>query len=439
MGGQATFDILLGFLESIGDQMIDPRNGNNKKYEMKDALLSAFSVFFTQNPSFLSYQKAMEIKNGNNNARTIFGVHKIPTDNHIRKLLDSTPPDTTYTGFIGAYNWLYESGRLDEFKSIGDSFLIALDGTDYFYSENIHCQSCSTIHHKDGRTSYKHSAILPVIVKPGNEQVLSLPPEFISPQDGNDKEDCENAAAKRWIARWAKVFGNKGMTLLGDDLYSRQPIIGTALLEGFHFIFVCKPQSHPWLTEYIDNCDPKKDLNEFSFTQKKGKERFLHTYRFINGVPLRDTKDAIMVNWVQLTITDQNNKVVFKNAYCTDHHITKENAPEIVSCGRARWKIENENNNTLKTKGYYLEHNYGHGKKNLSQFLLCLILLSFLFHTVMQLSDPKYRLIRKTLPTRKTFFDDIRALTRYICFKDWNDMLVFMLRGLELEDPGGYA
>ena len=35
----------------------------------------------------------------------------------------------------------------------------------------------------------------------------------------------------------------------------------------------------------------------------------------------------------------------------------------LVAAGRRRWKIENENNNTLKTKGYQFEHNFGHGKQ----------------------------------------------------------------------------
>ena len=46
-----------------------------------------------------------------------------------------------------------------------------------------------------------------------------------------------------------------------------------------------------------------------------------------------------------------------------------------------------------------------------------------------------YRRIREDLPTRKTFFDDIRALTRYMCFDNWQVMLSFMARGLELEFP----
>ena len=43
--------------------------------------------------------------------------------------------------------------------------------------------------------------------------------------------------------------------------------------------------------------------------------------------------------------------------------------------------------------------------------------------------------IRKELPTRKTFFDDIRALTRYLYFENWDQMLSFMAKGLELDLP----
>ena len=127
--------------------------------------------------------------------------------------------------------------------------------------------------------------------------------------------------------------------------------------------------------------------------------------------------------------------MVYKNAFATNFEITEKNVIEIVADGRARWKIENENNNVLKTKGYHLEHNFGHGKKNLSALLMTFNLLAFLIHTVLDLMDEKYKLIRKTLPTRKTFFQDIRALTRYIWFDNWNQLMIFMLRGLKLKIP----
>jgi len=86
--------------------------------------------------------------------------------------------------------------------------------------------------------------------------------------------------------------------------------------------------------------------------------------------------------------------------------------------------IENENNNTLKIKGYNLKHNFGHGKKHLSSLLMTFNLLAFLFHTLLDMMDSKYQLVRCKLPTRKTFFDDIRALTRYICFESWHGLLI---------------
>ena len=75
------------------------------------------------------------------------------------------------------------------------------------------------------------------------------------------------------------------------------------------------------------------------------------------------------------------------------------------------------------------------GKQHLPLLLLAFNILAFLFHTVLEMMDERYHMIRKELPTRKTFFDDIRALTRYICFDSWDHMLRFMMEGLELEYP----
>jgi len=54
---------------------------------------------------------------------------------------------------------------------------------------------------------------------------------------------------------------------------------------------------------------------------------------------------------------------------------------------------------------------------------------------IRELLDQKYKLLRAHLPTRKTFFDDLRALTRYLYFDSWEHLLTFMLAGLELDIP----
>ena len=99
----------------------------------------------------------------------------------------------------------------------------------------------------------------------------------------------------------------------------------------------------------------------------------------------------------------------------------------MIISGRTRWKIENENNNVLKNQGYNLEHNFGHGQENLAEILLSLNLLAFLFHNVLDLVNDLYQKVREILRTRKTFFNDIRALLRYVWFESWSDLLVFIL------------
>lgn len=431
------FNSLLVFLESVIPELPDIRTGKNKKYEMRDAILSAFASFFIQCPSFLSYQRLMEQNKGNNNGRTLFDINVIPSDNQIRNLLDPIAPRYIFPVFSDAFLFLKETKILDTYRSNLDTYLIALDGTWFHSSEKIFCNSCLHKDHKDGKRTYYHTAITPVIVKPGCNKVISLEPEFIQNQDGKDKQDCENSAAKRWIIEKGIKYIDLGATFLGDDLYCKQPICELILSKGGNFLFTCKALSHKHLYEEIDSFDPKDDLNEMIIKKWYKSERLYDRYRFINNVPLKDGKDALNVNWVELTILDKNGMVRNRFAFATNHTITKDNVVYIVEAGRSRWKIENEHNNTLKTKGYNLEHNFGHGKENLSNLLLTLNLLAFLFHTILEFLDRRYALIRKTLPRRITFYNDLRALTRYMCFRHWNHLMLFMLQGLKLEDPGG--
>jgi hypothetical protein len=48
--------------------------------------------------------------------------------------------------------------------------------------------------------------------------------EFIVPQDGWKKQDCERTAVKRWLAEQHTHFGEGKITYLGDDLYANQPL-----------------------------------------------------------------------------------------------------------------------------------------------------------------------------------------------------------------------
>jgi hypothetical protein len=430
------FDDLIGSIRRRFGAFHDRRTGKNKQYTMEDIALSAFAVFYTQCPSFLASQKEMAETKGQSNAMTLFQIKNIPCDNQIRDVLDEVDPVELYPIYDEVFEGLRAAGALTTFQAIEGTTPIALDGTWYFSSENIHCDQCSTIRHSSGALTYYHSAITPVIVAPGQKHAIALRPEFIVPQDGHDKQDCEIAASKRWLdkeaARYRKALNNN-VTYLGDDLYAHQPFCRRVLLHSSHFIFTCKPDSHRHLFQWLAPMDSGGELRTVKMRVKDAKGHWEdHTYRYANGVPLAEGEGALQVNWCELTITGKHRKTPYHNTWVTDWKITDANVAGIVATGRSRWKIENENNNTLKTKGYHLEHNFGHGKKHLSSLLATMNMLALLTHTFLAYCDDAYRLIRAKLPTRKTFFDDVRALLRYICFPSWEALMDFMMRGLEI-------
>lgn len=433
------FDALIQRWRAVASGLPDRRTGDNAQFEMADFALSAFAVFFTQCPSLLSFQQNMEQSQGRNNARSLFQVGRIPSDNHIRQTLDPVEPRHLFSLFDDLYQAFEETGLLQAMRAVKDTRLIALDGTWYFSSQskNIHCQHCSCVEHADGATTHFHSAITPVIVSPGHSQVVPLRPEFIVPQDGQVKQDCEINAAKRWLTAHAARYATGNDTLLGDDLYAHQPFCRQALLHGFHFLFTCKPASHAHLSSWIQGMQANGQLHALKLKLKGKSNRWEHhQYRWAKGVPLADSDDALKVNWCEVTITSAHGAMLYSNAFITDWTVTGDNVAGLVASGRARWKIENENNNVLKNRGYHLEHNFGHGKKHLASLLMTMNLLAFGLHTLLDLTDESYRLIRSKVGARRKFFLHLEALTTYLYFETWQRLMDFMMRGLEI---GPYA
>jgi hypothetical protein len=423
------FSVFLDFLQEAIEKIKDPRSESNAtKFKVSDAMLSAFSMFFMQSQSFLEYQRQMQSRSGKDNVQSIFGVDKIPCDPQIRNILDLISANSLNVVFERIYQFLQNGKHLQRYERLDKNLLICLDGTEYHSSSKISCECCSTRNHRNGKVTYSHTAILPVIAAPNCGEVISLPPEFVTPQDGHEKQDCETAAAKRWISKHRHLFQGKAITLLGDDLYSRQPMCQHCLDAEINFIFTCLPSSHSSLYEWLDYLEKNGEVQHLTTKHRKGKSIEIYTYRFVNQIPLREQEPSLLVNWCELTVRDSaDNSEVFHNAFVTNHAIDIDNVAEIVEAGRCRWKTENENHNVLKTKGYNLEHNFGHGQKHLSATLLSLNLLAFLLHTVLQLTDSSYQEIRRKRGTRRGFFQDILSLTKYFVFKSWQHLIEFML------------
>ena len=412
-------DRLIAALRRYCQALPDQRRGKNTTYAMADFALAAFAPFFMQSPSFLAHQRHLETGHGRSNCETLFSMSKIPGDSQVRAMLDAIEPALFYPLFADIVAELKQCGGLDAMRVLDGHVLIAWDGTEYHCSDTISCPNCS--HRKRGKnkTEYFHTMLAATVVAPGHNRAVPLEPEFIEPQDGHDKQDCESRAVRRWLAAHAAQYAGLKPVYLGDDLFSRQPICQAVLDEGAHFLFVCKPDSHPAIEEFRAGIK----LDELTRTVRRGKQWATYRYQWLCNVPLRGDAKAITVNWLMIEILDADGEVTYRNSFITDMAVNRENVAELAACGRARWKIENEGFNTLKTNGYHLEHNFGHGQQKLSAVLATLNLLAFACHTVCDLGGRAWKAARHELVTRQGFFHCMRALTSYLVFPSWDYLL----------------
>src|SRR5664279_2491527 len=404
----------LAGLKAVCAAFPDSREGRGGNIAVADFGLSAFAMFFMQSASFLSYQRALEKGHGRSNCQTLFGIGKIPSDNYIRDMLDAADPALLAPCFERLETLLAKPALRQSFGRLGGRTLVALDGTEYFCSQKIGCPHCLTRKRANGKTESYHSMLAATVVAPGHSRVVPLMPEFIAPQDGAEKQDCERNAVKRWFGKHHARLAPLRPIYLGDDLFACEPVAKMVCDAGGDFIFTCKPGSHAALYDFIDGAEP------FRHTEKVAnrKTKDTHRYRWFEAVPLRDGKDAMLVNWIGFEILDAKGRVKYSMAWVTSLAVTKQNVAEIAACGRARWKIENETFNVMKNHGYELEHNFGHGETFLAMTLAALNLLAFAWHSALDLLEPPWQAAREAAAKRTSFFAYLGTLTSFVVFPD---------------------
>ncbi len=261
-------------------------------------------------------------------------------------------------------------------------------------------------HRKRGKNKMKYfrTLLAATVVAPGHNRAVSVEPEFVEPQDGHDKQDCESRAVRRWLTAHAAQYAGLHPVYLGDDLFSPQSICQAELDQGADFLFVCKPDSDPSIEEFRAGIK----LDELTQKVRRGKRWTTYRYQWLCDVPLRGDVKAITVNCLMIEILDADGELTYRNSFITDMPVNRENVAELAACGRARWKIENEGFSTPKTKGYHLEHDFGHGQQKLSAVLVTLNLLAFACHTVCGLSGRASKAAMRELVTRQGFFHCMR-------------------------------
>jgi hypothetical protein len=170
-------------------------------------------------------------------------------------------------------------------------------------------------------------------VAPGHNRVVPLEPEFIVPQDGHDKQDCETLAARRWLAAHGPQYARLEPFILAMTSMPANQFVRPC--KGEWTLPVClQPSSHPTPQEYLTGVE----LSALTKQVKHGRH-----IGFVMG-PLRDRTDALAADWLMIEIRNAAGEITHRNSFITDVPVSRETVIDLAASGRARWKIENDEN-----------------------------------------------------------------------------------------------
>jgi hypothetical protein len=130
---------------------------------------------------------------------------------------------------------------------------------------------------------------------------------------------------------------------------------------------VCQPASHATLYERLTFWQAQDAMAACEQRRKTGRLTEVVRYRFLNEVLLQEGSQALAAHGLEITVVHaKTGEQLYYHPFITNHHLRAETVAPVAQAGRGRWKAENENHHVLKTKGYHVEHNFGHGQQYLS-------------------------------------------------------------------------
>jgi hypothetical protein len=427
------FEAIVELLRCNFKRVPDGRDPRRVSYRVSDQMMTAFAVFFFQHPSLLEFQERLQQKKGRNNLATMFGVREVSSATQLRQNLDEVEAEAVRRLLPTFFEKIRRAGWAHQFQSAvrsgadaGNYYVLALDGTQYFDSTTIGCPNCLQRRDTTGVLHHWHLVVAATIVRAGSQRILPIDAEVASPQDGSEKQDCESAAAKRLLQRVRREHRQLSLIVTADDLHSHVPFV--ELCEGLRmkYVLVCKPTSHEETFEWVAELEAMKENEWVRWGVGPACQRQSYEARVVRRVPLR-ADDAVDTTLVEVWQRNRAGELVYHNSWVTNLEVTTENVAEIVSIGRAKWKIENEQFNVQKNGGYHLEHSFGHGQKNLSAVFYYLNLVAYVSHLILGLGCHLLREAQARASSRASLWNDIKALVSYFVWESWQALLRQML------------
>jgi hypothetical protein len=224
---------------------------------LKDAMMSGYAMFSLKFPSLLQFEEEKREQGvSESNLKTVFQIEHVPSDTQMREIIDEVDPENLKNIFPDILSWIQSKKLLKPYGFFihkGEShYLIPVDGTGFFSSNEINCSACLTKKSsKSDKITYHHQMLTAAIVHPHLKTVIPLAPEAIIRQDGADKNDCEMNALKRWVQNFREQHPHLKAILNLDGLYGNNKIVSLLKSAQIPFIIVVSETLQAGLLNYV--------------------------------------------------------------------------------------------------------------------------------------------------------------------------------------------
>jgi hypothetical protein len=224
--------------------------------------------------------------------------------------------------------------------------------------------------------------------------------------------------------------------VLEDGLSSNAPHIADLKAAKMHFLLGAKPGDHEHLfDQVIETTD--HDLSRVEHCRVATAEcRFDSQTQFIKNLELNKSNTDVCVNFLQHHEFDCDSGELLRCfSWVTDLDLSRKDLLLYQRAGRSRWRVENETFNTLKNQGYDLEHNYGHGKKNLTTVLALLMFLAFAVDQIQEACCGLFNAAVQHVGRRIRLWESIRSHLRHFEFASFADLYRAIATGKLCKPP----
>ena len=338
-----------GLAEKLND-MDDPRSGPCN-YTQAVLILMIIMKNICSIVSMRQMNEAFNDENAIFNLGFLAGckLEEMPdwqTANNYLMRLDDSQLQSILTDMIST---LIRSKTFNMYRFDNQCWKVIIDGTGYAYFKERHCEHDLVVKRKDPETGkerlYFYHKVLEAKIILSPDVVISLGTEFIENESADvSKQDCEQRAAQRLLARIKGNHPRLPIVILADSLYATMPFMELCRKNGWHYILNLKSGSQKNLYEDFSLL-LEKGIEGEDYVKVMNAAKENGTAYYVNNVHLITGKPEIcnILKYVFTYKEEENGQLVEKTkqfVWVSDITLNVKIVSSFINTARSRWDIE---------------------------------------------------------------------------------------------------